>query len=394
MNMANTYNLDTIISKYIHRPIISKNADLPPLYARVSGAKETESSIDAEGIKNPLWIKATESTFNSPTNVRRLFIGDTKVFIQYYQPPVMSGKQNNYWLEYSLTDEDRLDKMAQDIMTFNTRFSEAAAMGAKPPTPIKVTKTGMGAVANNWKMSNLEEIYITPSVILSDDIKQRINGAFAIFNGLAQQPTGKIVKSNIPQLIFESVNGGNIKNIRTRFPRLRTVAFATNLEQALGVSGAKRFNEGQPKSLDEAGINWYSLANKCGATQVCSIVVSVVPFDNSNDKLLNFITRPGIYKYDATILDGYVVKYKEQITVYARANRDKALGKTPATEEKEVTTKTEYEKLLDSMLDSYGEAAVQSTLMLVKSAKHKQELKDEISKMTKEGKEKYSKYVG
>lgn len=394
--MAITYNLDSIISKYIHRPlIILKGGEtLPPLYARISGA-EGETRIDADGIKRPEWIHAAESTFNSPTNVRRLFIGDKKVFIQYYQPPIMSGKPGKYWAEYSLTEKDRLDTIMKSVMEYNTKLNEAISMNAKPPEVVKVTKTGLGALSNNWKMSNLEEVYITPSILVSEDILNKIPKSDEVLKVLMASPVGKALSSNVPQLIFEQANGGAIKNIRTRFPRLRTVGFLTNIEQALEIPGSRNFRDGAPQSLKEETIHWWEIAARNNSISVCSMCVSQIPFEDNNADIQTFITRPGIYKYDAQVLDAYAKKYKERILDIARANRDKSLGKATQNKEEPVATeKSEYEKYLDSMIEKHGTAVVKSALILVNSGPHRSEVKEELQKMTKEGKAKYQALLG
>lgn len=385
-----TYNLDTIISKYIHRPIIVKNLELPPLYARVSGGTEKdESNRDIEGIKHPDWIRAAENTFNSPTNVRRLFIGDNKVYIQYFQPPVMSGNQTKYWLEYSMADGDRLGNILSEVLGYKKNLEEALAMGGKPPEKVKVTKTGLGAISNDWKMSNLEEVYITPSILVSEDIQLRIGAASELLQVMIARPVGVATKHDLPQALFEMANGGAIKNIRTRFPRLRTVAFMTNIEAALELQGARNLRDGLPESLLDAGINFYQNANKNGVLGVSSFIVSQIPFDEGYNKTLNFVTRPGIYKYDALILDSFVNKYKAKLTDLARANTPgRNLAKQTSTEES--TTKTEYEKTLDAICSKYGDGVLHATLLLINSGEHREEIKAEIAKMSKDGKAKYS----
>ena len=51
----NKVNLDTLISYYIHRPLIQGKGyeSLPPLYGRIGA--ESESSFDKDGIQNPIW---------------------------------------------------------------------------------------------------------------------------------------------------------------------------------------------------------------------------------------------------------------------------------------------------------------------------------------------------
>lgn len=397
--MADTrYNLDTLVSKYIHRPII-KGEDLPPLYARTNPLGENgpgaeyECAADIDGMKNPAWQKNVLIRYNSPTNVRRLFIGDKKVTIQYYQPPVNKTAKGagEYWVTYSYDNKDNLSNIVNTVLNYNKLVMENAMGGREKPERYIVTRTGLGALSNNWKMSNIEEVYITPSILISEDIRTQFPESEQMLMQILSNPVGTMAKSDLPLKIFEYANGFNIKNIRTRFPRLRTVAFATNLEQAMDITGAMKLREGLPAQLSENGLRWVIHMNNLGIKQVSTIVISSVPFSKTSLDV-EFQIRPGVYKFDAEILVPYFEKYKAKILELGRQQRDAELG-IKRDEEKSLT-KSDYEQYLDTLLAEKGNAVVTAAIQLSFARSTKEEIDKEFDLMSAEGKQKYRQMLG
>lgn len=392
MKMAdNKYNLDSIISKYIHRPILKASDNLPPLYARTGS--ESESQSDLEGMSNPLWQKAVQVRYNSPTNVRRLFISDNGVSIQYFQPPFNANEAsggNKYWATYSFLSDEKLSTMAYNVLNYNQLVMDAAMRNASKPDRTVVTKTGLGALSNNWKMSNVEEIYITPSILVSEDIRNRFQTAESVYMAFQANPTGKLFNDELPLRIFEYANGSNIKDIRSRFPRLRTVAFATNLDKVLEVPKITSLREGLPAETSELGLKWFKHAAKFNIQGLTSLMVADVPFE-SKAPCVEFAIRPGIYKFDATVLQPFVDKYKAKVTELGRQQRD-ALKNIIKEEAK--AAKSEYERMLDSICETKGDTVVAAAIQLTFARSTKDEIDKVFSEMSSEGNQKYRKMLG
>lgn len=386
------YNLDAIISKAIHRPAITARPELPPLYARTGN--ESETTIDANALKDPVWATKSQATYNSPTNVRRLFIGENKVYIQYYQPYISAGKSSGqYWIEFTYHGEDTIMSMIRDIETFGTRQQEALVNRSKLPDKPIAVKTGLGGISAHWKMSNIEEIYMTPALAYSSDVQTLIGqNAMQFIRLLKENVKGKMMRLNDPLIIFESANGANIKNIRTRFPRLRTVAFMTNIDSVMQQSGAKNLREGLPAALEDLAVTWYKHAHTTGLINNCCIVYSDVPFE-SKGPVLDFATRPGIYKFDNEILEQYALKYKEKALELGRIQRD---GSNQGKKEEETPKeKGEFEKILDQSLETDGQAVVSASLQLTFSrVGTKAELDEAFKSFTAEGRIKYRQLLG
>lgn len=383
------YNIDNIVSKYIHRPIIKGYEDYGPLYARISmeGASPTEKIVAEE----PKWTQAIAVKYNSPTNVRRLIIGDRKVAIQYYQPVYNATNtgSKSCWVTYSIKDEDVLSDLNNKNMLYDKAImrGDMGAVKEMEYRPV-LTKTGLGALSNNWIMSNIEEVYITSEILMSIDIRQKL-GANAEQTWEAMRKSyDRRFKDNIALEIFEMANGNNIKNIRTRFPRLRLVALAHNLD-AVMVPNALAFRDGLPKTKDDISNYWYKHILELGLGEYVSFIISPVPFGKNCDPILDFSIRPGIYKYDDKVLAPYFESYKEKVKEIRRQERYGT-----KEEQKVETKKSEYEEYLDKMLEENGENIVRAALQLA-TARMKTDALDELfGQMSTDGAKKYRDMIG
>lgn len=395
------YNLDTIISKAIHRPILTKTGglELPPLYARVGVESETEYM--SEGTKNELWVKATQANYNSPTNVRRLFIGDSSVTIQYYQPPIINGKSSEkYWYNYKLDIDDPLNILAFKSKNYNRLVMSAAMVGQKAPQRIVLTGTGLAAISAHWKMSNIEEIFITPSILASESIENRFALAVGVLShfidmsNTGNESIGGSLKQagDLALEIFNYTNCNNIKNIRARFPRLKTIGFVTNIDKIMDLVGAKSLNDGIPTTLGEINIKWVSnnkIANEL--PHLCSIGIADIPFTSSN--YTDFSIRAGIYKFDNEVLEPYINRYRDRVLEIGRSTRDNATGAN-RVENKATIEKSKYEETLDILEKDKGKNAVSAILQLTFARSSKKEIDEVFNSMSSEGGQKYRKLLG
>lgn len=387
------YNLDAIISKAIHRPAITARPELPPLYARIGN--ESETTIDAAGLKDPTWLAKAQTTYNSPTNVRRLFIGENKVYIQYYQPYISNGKSSGkYWIEFAYTGEDTINNMIDYVRTLPQRKHEAVVNNCKQPNNPTITKTGLGGLSNHWKMSNIEEIYMTPALALSLD-NRTLLGKYAdhLITILSQNITNKVYKTDCALQMFVHANGSNIKNIRARFPRLRTVAFLTNIDMLMQQPGVRNLRDGLPVTVADLKVTWYKHIDKLGLLNTCCLVYSDVPFEDKNP-VLDFAIRSGIYRFDAEVLEKYAESYKSKALEIARLQRDKAQGQVKQGNPQEPTEKSDFEKILDQSFESDGQSVVSAALQLTLSRVKTEDLNKIFDTFTSEGKAKYRQLVG
>ena len=368
-------NLDTTISKFIHRPRIKRKDGTytAPLYARFEGQSEGSSELDRGDL---LWESGVIGRYNSPTNVRRVFIGDKYAYIQYYKPQVnINSTESKLWTKASYNGLDLKE------------FGTGVLAGDNNGTRKILVKTGFGAIVNEWKMSNIEEIYITPYILLSEDIRNRYPETNNILNKLANNSTIKC-ETSILYKIFCDVesNSGDIEGVQKRFPRLKTIALVSNLDKVLESSGAMNIREGLPESISDIGIRWYSHIHKLGLLGGCALVCNKINIDISKSER-TFVTRPGIYKFDAEVLEEYANKYRERIRDILRAERDTKIGNT-------VVEKGEFEIYLDKLLETDGKDIVSASLALTFARASKEEIDEAFRDMTEAGKSLYRGLLG
>ena len=82
-NKISIINLDKMLTEMVHRPRI----DGYPLYTRVDNLMESGDGTTVTD-KGSKWERASKVSYNSPGNIRRLFITHQGVFIHYYAPIV------------------------------------------------------------------------------------------------------------------------------------------------------------------------------------------------------------------------------------------------------------------------------------------------------------------
>lgn len=353
--MAKMINLDSLISKYIHRPLVSRGSELPPLYAR--SGNESESTVDLKGIKDPRWIAASEKVYNSPTNVRRIYIGSGLAVMEYFYN--VAGTNRN--VSSSTYD-------SEDIIDIHSK---------------SYNHTGLGSISINWKMSNIEEIYIDSFILY-------INGVNTNLARILQKGS-TITDAKIASLLvslFCSSNGVTPENIHTRFPRLRTIGVVDNLDRILkmqkGSIGVKI-----PSSLDEFNFKWYKAVEVAFKNNAPNMIIANLPVND--DVFTSFSLRTGIYKYDRDILENraneIIQKYKDL--------KNKYLTEKRVERQREVeNNKSEFEQYLDNCVKKYDSKKVTIALKLALARESKESIDNIFNSMSDYGKDVYRNMLG
>lgn len=390
------YNLDLIVSRAIHRPII-KGKDLPPLYSRSSTdtANEGENKSSLSAMKDVDWFNASNIKYNSPTNIRRLFIGDTSATIQYYLPP---AGDNTCWKTYNL-GEDLFELSRRAHPNFRQQLIQSASMAGQPiPDDILLNHTGFGALSSDWKVSNIEELYITPAILVSLDLLGKLGPIANQILGLYfSRQSGGYLESDIPKQILSSVINADIQS---KYPRLRTIALVSKLDSLIEKTDKRKLGNSLPGSASEINLSWYQfMRGEFSNNSPNILVLSKIPHSSLSD-ILSFSIRPGIYRYDAEYLVPFVERYKHQVNELARSNTAQAQTQTqPQHQQTQASTPTgqtrsEYEEYLDNELKTHGAAIVSMALRLVFCRSNQQEIQSVFNEMTASGREKYLKLLG
>lgn len=374
-----TKNLDTIIGQAIHGPKV----DGIPLYAKIDGTQEVGFN-NRQGNKSDKWIKATESTFTSPTNIRKVFITGGKVEVQLYKPAIVKGKADTQgcWRKISLTGDNNLYKVVQDSLDINRKDR------------VVIKGTGLGALSSPWVASNIEEVYFDWTILASEIYKNAGIGCNELLQSFLQGKRG-YVKSNIALEMFIRANGGNIKDLRARYPRLKVVGLISNLGKILEYS--KDRGNSSLKNVEDSIKTWVKMESNIELIKSSGSLVIINEINSDLDKYnTNFSLRDGIYKFDRDILSYTFSDYEKRVKEYLKekSKGESLQGKNEVDIEDIRTEKSSLEELLDTIEETQGLADAKSVLILTLSGVSVKEVNEVFKQMSTEGEKKYRKLLG
>jgi len=339
-------NLSSMLIKHINKPCV-KDRNIV-LYTHIAGYQGELLGSDVEISKNAKLMEIGQRNYSSPTNIRRVFITSNKVSVQTYKPIIKSGKPdvNGCWNVSSLEKEN-----IKDIFVNNEKE--------------RFTGNILKVFSKPWVISNIEEIYIDWTLLLSDDIQNRFPEAAQLLQSIINNSGGRLIKSDLPQRIFEDANGGNIKSIRERYPRLKCISMISNLEQVINSQYDKGKSNGSTEDFTALWIE--NEINKRLIEQSNSVIILNTLFDDIGRVNRNFAIRDGVYKFDAEILKPYFVNIRNRMLEEAREKRDsqienKGTGKVFNTN---VTGKVEQE--INNIINESGSNKAQMIFKLALS---------------------------
>ena len=378
-------NLGSVISHALHGPSVD---DLP-LYARTKedGKIDEESGIS----KTPKWLAASKGTFNSPNNIRRLFITSKRIVVQYYRPYIKNGKASELGCWREAVYEDGIDIFEKGIEmrgygaaldAYNNAtwdMSKAEKEKVKKPVRIEIRGKALSVIFKPWVCSNLEEIYFDPCILFSSDyeVGQLIQLRELYMSG---KPTKLTQNESIA--ILERDIGSRIDTLTSRYPRLKVISMVANLDALMK---HPQMNKGQT-GISGFKENW-ALLNK-------GLIESLSPFygfsmvKGQGGLNTKFLLREEIYRYDKDILSRFVASYKDKA---AKLVAESARRDAPKVEVKSVpTTKSPLEEIFDEATAQGGPEVGRKLAMLTFNGASKAEITEELDRMTKEGREKYN----
>jgi len=292
-------NLSKMLIKHINKPCVKGTSIV--LYTHIADYKGELTESDVEISKNDKLTEIGQRNYSSPTNIRRVFITSSKVLVQTYKPIIRGGKPdtNGCWTESSLEEN------IKEIFLNNEKE--------------RFTGNIFKIFSKPWVISNIEEIYIDWSLLVSYDIQNRFPEAAQLLQSIINNAGGRKINSDLPQRIFEDANGGNIKSIRERYPRLKCISMISNLEQVIN----NQFDKGNSGSTEDFSKLWLeNETNKKLIEQSNSVIILNTLFDDIGRVNRNFAIRDGVYKFDAEILKDYFISIQNMILKEARDKRD------------------------------------------------------------------------
>ena len=288
------YSLDSIVSKCVHRPIVSKDPDKLPLYKRNDGKFDI---VDGKQTRSDIWLSTVQKVYSSPNNVRRVFVTYKGVWVEYYRPIAGMNKDTLKFYDYSKVN----DKFRP--MEILRKGQEGVISG-----------TGFRAIKGQWTCSNIEEIWFDWTLLLSETLDElNLRGILGAWTskGTTQSDNGRVLKALFDRYCLK--DGGELRNI---FPRLKVIGYCSELDTALNVYRRKTGED----SAEDFIKSWADNNIIKQAIKSPNAFVSIYRFPYTDDLGMKYTTR-SFYNFDVEVLQPYFTKMKDKVGNYLAAKR-------------------------------------------------------------------------
>ena len=380
-----TRYVDTIYRSCMHSPICKRvDGSLAVLFPRVDNA-DNDEAYDAETYRaleaDRNYMTASKITYNSPTNIRRVFLTATGVYIGFYASfPNLQRKTNTSFNRKQLEYRGEKIDFTRDIVQRlgynqkNMAYMQAKSINkdAKEPTYIEFSGDPLRVLIAPWVLANVEEIYMDWTVLAIPEVEKYFigtqyageNAQMTFLSGNYQGDMVDLSPNFINWAVHSLVRGntdvdenGNrvCYDIHKRFPRLKYIGIISNLAKYVSTDGVCTFNNVITTNGEKAGKTWL-VENK---DRLKDSILLIGDMDkNTRDRagkadLKNFVVRPNVYVFDRNILKGKVAAYLAGLE--ASILGDKYSGSSSDTP-MEVTN--DIEKMLLAIENKYGEQGI------------------------------------
>lgn len=368
-------NLNSIVGKMIAKPC---RTDGTVLYMREDNTLE-----GFDGKFNKV-TKDTRTQYNSPDNLRRIFITHKRVIIQYHTG-VANSKNSSLIREYSyggelgngerrmgLVRQLGLEKATGGFVNRVKRELEEKGE-LKEGEIVDLKGFGLGALYKPWVYQNTEEIYIDWLPFTCFDKK-----------GVTDLSRCSSIEQKMMKIVGESLGIDNLEELRKRYPRLQKIVYVENLDlmyekfKSLLNSNIdedidKRMMSWIDRIEDRTGMKFRESKGMMGEREAVEIIVR-----KDNKWIKEYSAKKAIYTFDSKLEKhflGLVTKYDE---IYGK--------KVEKVRSKE---KGNIEKSLDTILDTQGEQGVKNVVK-VALATGQCDKNQLLKELTEEGYKKYS----
>lgn len=353
-NKVSIINLDKLLAEMVHRPRI----DGFPLYARVDNQLESGDGLIIEN-RGGKWDRASKISYNSPGNIRRIFITYKGVYIHYYTPVVGDKRK-------SLVQGTKFPIPLNEVLT------NMYGSGMVTEPRYRVRGQALSILYKPWVCSNIEEVYFDWSILLSEDIANM--GMGNLFLAYTNIKSDKMVDYQPIKNIFEITCLRNISNMRERFPRLRCIGYISLLDEIY---------EAVEQIRDKSSLKvWCNNEIIIDAIKNPDIVVSIYKFDDVKDGNTKFSIKDGLYLYDRGVLKEYQRRFKEKV---------KNQIKNDIEDDK---NKSSIEIKLGQIKEKYGLSMAKIAFNVAVSGIDQDEVRNVINNMSTDGKNNYANWIG
>lgn len=399
-------SLSSVVNNNIHKPKTQSGYILYPKVLGYKGSSEGgEAATKAE--QDESYKRQATKNYNSPTNIKRLFITAKRVTVEYHTGPIINGTSSNRWTQSETKDSKdgmTLYEIAEKIVRYDEdthKYMMEKAINSKAVAPTQYVIQGtFNLAAYPYTCSNVEEIYFDWSILLSSDVAPYFNellkGArpadiaskFVNFNG------NFVCENQMPINLFMAQSAGGSKDLRKKYPRLREITFISNLEDITNnpnVLGFMRTVEENKQG--EPYKTWFELNEELiRNSNTCTIRGNMTSQVSNPNK--EFIVKSNMYAFDFDKLDTYVKSYADKIKTLIRQQR---YGSEIENEEDELNDieMTDIEKRLLEIKDKYSEEVMLGVWVYAFNGAmlSKQDMEKILRRITKENRSKLAKKV-
>lgn len=340
----NVVNLDSVVGQLIAKPVTKDGC---VLYARVDNKIE---GLDGSIVENYKQDNSARQKYNSPDNLRRLFITLDGVYVQYHKP--IHGGNGTLFREYSwgdsLGDIERRKAFIKElgVQGCNAQRLEmmSTSMGLENFPALK--GFGLGALNKPWVYQNVEEVYVDELVFTCYN-KYKQGDFSTYYNG-----TSVGLLKYLLRITIESVGVSSLEELRNKFPRLHTIGYIHNLNEVIKQN--KVHLNGNDEKKEERVL---SFADKVFGVSEDKLLSSVLTNEfaicrlyKNRSWMLNYSKKTGLYKFDSE-LESYFEDLKNQYKKAQETNTGKS-------------EMTEIDKALINAFEIGGEQLVRNVLQV------------------------------
>ena len=286
-------NISELVGKLIHSPILYTDTDEIPMYVKVK-----EKPHDVKYMEN------MSKTYNSPNNIRRIFLTYSGVTINWYVPYVENKRQLRAYTK-NFHFNTSIDSTASDILK--------AGLNGEVDEQSKLVGSPISLLNNLYECSNVEELYFDWTYALADgcidSIKEIANenalNKYEFINSIGYaQKFSEINTDHFRNIVDETLG----ENWKERFPRLHQVGIISNLDSIL----KNNTMYGEDSMLRSIGkINTWTEINKGILLNNNSYgIVDDLGIEKTGTGINKiFIVEDSVYKFDKEHLLSFSVAY-------------------------------------------------------------------------------------
>lgn len=381
------------INKALHRPRLKDGENEFIMYVNTDNASGTMENMESlkKAQQSAIYQKRSMDNYNSPTNVRKVWITGKRVAVQYYTTVKTAKKDGKHYYVKEL--EVNLFDILKDQMQYNEKMnrynmSKTAGEKADKPDSGSIKGNPFSVFLNPYTLNNVEEIYVDYAVCLaSDEAKPYFYVLMSMLPELMTSRTQyNCIKNHELGQAFCKLTGIGSDVLKKRFPRLRVIAMVSRLDEILMHQGNKNVDlEFKMSDIENKKVNWIDLNEHLIQTSNSFVMRTDIPHSGLNTE---FNVKDQQYKLDALFLKGLVAEYSQKVKDYSRQKR---YGTTEKESEDIIESQMSEEEKLICSLDEKKQANV---LLLVLDGKTLQEKSRFFSNISKANRERLMKMAG